>query len=150
MPLYALTPQDVLFFRDGRPIEATGGHGARWPEPSLIFDAIHAALHRAFRWMTKPGGHLRKALTLGSMGTGLAGLLTAPRPASGPSVSARCSSIGPFPILENGEWLFPSPQDVVPSPVLEMGARGVCSAGALTFFARWRKTIRINAICLRR
>ena len=48
MQIYTLTPNDVLFFRDGRPMEAAGGHGARWPEPSLIFDALHAALHRAF------------------------------------------------------------------------------------------------------
>ena len=27
---------------------ASGGHGARWPEPSIAFDALHAALHRAF------------------------------------------------------------------------------------------------------
>src|SRR6266542_1460995 len=51
MPAYHSIPQDVLFFRDGRPMVAgagSGGHGARWPEPSLVFDAIHAALHRAF------------------------------------------------------------------------------------------------------
>ena len=35
MQIYMLTPNDVLFFRDGRPMEAAGGHGARWPEPSL-------------------------------------------------------------------------------------------------------------------
>ena len=51
MPAYHTIPQDVLFFRDGRPMKAgagSGGHGARWPEPSIIFDAVHAALHRAF------------------------------------------------------------------------------------------------------
>lgn len=51
MALYQLIPQDVLFFRDARPMTAgagSGGHGARWPDPSLIFDALHAALHRAF------------------------------------------------------------------------------------------------------
>lgn len=48
---YFTIPQDVLFFRDARPMTAntgSGGHGARWPEPSVIFDTIHAALHRAF------------------------------------------------------------------------------------------------------
>jgi hypothetical protein len=48
MPAYTITPEDILFFRDGRPMETAGGHGARWPEPSVIFDALHAALHRAF------------------------------------------------------------------------------------------------------
>ena len=51
MPIYQIIPQDILFFRDGRPMEAnvgSGGHGAHWPAPSLMFDALHAALHRAF------------------------------------------------------------------------------------------------------
>jgi hypothetical protein len=48
MPTYTISPEDILFFRDGRPMETAGGHGARWPEPSVIFDALHAALHRAF------------------------------------------------------------------------------------------------------
>jgi hypothetical protein len=48
MPVYTLTPTDVLFFRDGRPMEVAGGHGARWPEPSLIFDGIHAGAAPGF------------------------------------------------------------------------------------------------------
>lgn len=51
MPIYQISPQDVLFFRDARPMTAdagSGGHGAHWPAPSVFFEAIHAALHRAF------------------------------------------------------------------------------------------------------
>ncbi len=51
MHTYTITPLALLFFRDGRPMTAnagSGGHGARWPEPSILFDALHAALHRAF------------------------------------------------------------------------------------------------------
>ena len=47
MKTYTFEPSDLLFIRDARPIDI-GGHGARWPDSPLIFDAIHAALHRAF------------------------------------------------------------------------------------------------------
>ncbi|MCZ7641226.1 MAG: type III-B CRISPR module-associated protein Cmr3 [Verrucomicrobia bacterium] len=33
MKTFLLEPQDLLFFRDGRPTETSGGHGARWPDP---------------------------------------------------------------------------------------------------------------------
>lgn len=51
MKTYRITPQDVLFFRDARPMtagEGSGGHGGRLPEPSVIFDALHRALHQTF------------------------------------------------------------------------------------------------------
>jgi hypothetical protein len=42
-----LQPSDVLFFRDGRPMNASlAGHGAAWPLPNVINAAFHAALHR--------------------------------------------------------------------------------------------------------
>ena len=51
---YELTPRDVLFFRDGRPMDADKaqkkdvryiGHGATWPRPDHLFKgAIHALL----------------------------------------------------------------------------------------------------------
>src|SRR5260221_6013572 len=44
-----LQPNDVLFFRDGRPMTgASTGHGAAWPLPHVLNAAFHAALHRAF------------------------------------------------------------------------------------------------------
>lgn len=105
MRAYNIIPQDLLFFRDGRPIDTVGGHGARWPEPSLIFDAIHAALHRAFpnsdnAWehshrygRSSDRDHSRnREHRFGSLTT--AGL---------------------FPVDEKGNWYFPSPADYVPS-----------------------------------
>jgi hypothetical protein len=43
-----LQPTDVLFFRDGRPMDGSlAGHTAAWPLPDVISHALHAALHRA-------------------------------------------------------------------------------------------------------
>lgn len=43
-----LAPKDVLFFRDGRPMNGSlSGHGSAWPLPHVISHALHAALHRA-------------------------------------------------------------------------------------------------------
>jgi len=107
MPVYHLHPQDLLFFRDARPMssgEGTGGHGARWPEPSLIFDVLHAALHRAlpdkFGWHPHRTARNGKAFArqrdqhFGSLQT--AGL---------------------FPVVPGAKgatrWLFPCPADVI-------------------------------------
>jgi len=103
MPTYAITPEDVLFFRDGRPMEAgagSGGHGARWPEPSVIFDALHAALHRALP--QREEWEHRHDWARSSQ-----------RPHKGDQ-SQRFGSLataGPFPMRE-GAWFFPRPQDV--------------------------------------
>lgn len=41
---YKLTPQDVLFFRDARPMEASdAGLGANWPRPDQLNHAIRSA-----------------------------------------------------------------------------------------------------------
>lgn len=43
-----LQPNDVLFFRDGRPMSGgLAGHGAAWPLPTVTSAALHAALWRA-------------------------------------------------------------------------------------------------------
>jgi CRISPR-associated protein Cmr3 len=104
MPVYTLTPTDVLFFRDGRPMEVAGGHGARWPEPSLIFDAIHAALHRAFP-QTQGWEHSHRY--------GVSSDRDYNRKETQRFGSLK--TVGLFPVLENGCWLFPSPLDIVPS-----------------------------------
>ena len=54
---YELTPRDVLFFRDGRPMDADKvkkkdvcyiGHGAVWPRPDNLFNAVmHALLNES-------------------------------------------------------------------------------------------------------
>jgi CRISPR-associated protein Cmr3 len=110
MQIYTLTPNDVLFFRDGRPMEAVGGHGARWPEPSVIFDAVHAALHRAFpeiqEWEhTHRFGRSSDRDYNRSTTERFGALKTA----------------GLFPVLKTGDWLFPAPLDIVASSNGELG-----------------------------
>jgi hypothetical protein len=102
MNAYILEPQDLLFFRDGRPIATAGGHGARWPEPSVIFDALHAALHRAFpepqAWehAHRFGRSSRRSLE-GDRSQRFGSLATA----------------GLFPVGSDGCWLFPAPADAL-------------------------------------
>lgn len=44
-----LTPRDVLYFRDGRPLGgAADGNGAQWPLPSVWHSAVLSAFHRNF------------------------------------------------------------------------------------------------------
>ena len=44
-----LTPRDVLYFRDGRPIGgAADGNGAQWPLPTVWHSAVLSAFHRNF------------------------------------------------------------------------------------------------------
>lgn len=110
MQIYTLTPNDVLFFRDGRPMEAAGGHGARWPEPSLIFDALHAALHRAFP-ETQEWEHIHR---LGCSSDRNYNRSTTER-------FGGLKTAGLFPVLKSGEWLFPAPLDIVASSNGELG-----------------------------
>jgi hypothetical protein len=105
MKRYAITPSDLLFFRDGRPMETgegSGGHGARWPFPTIFFDAIHAALHRAFPESAglQPWEHSHKA-------RGSNGRVGALRFGS-------LRTVGPFPRTADGNWLFPAPLDAKP------------------------------------
>ena len=101
-----LSPNDVLFFRDGRPMEgALSGHGAAWPLPHVINAAFHAALHRsgigdgAHAHRTGRSGQYESAERTQKFGS----LVTA----------------GPFPVVslsENGtgtasRWFFPRPAD---------------------------------------
>lgn len=101
MKTFTLTPQDVLFFRDGRPIETAGGHGARWPEPSVIFDALHAALWRAF---PDPNAWEHRH----DFGR------SSHRPQKGDTQRfGSLKTAGLFPVLPDSRWLFPAPQDVI-------------------------------------
>jgi CRISPR type III-B/RAMP module-associated protein Cmr3 len=106
---YELTPTDLLFFRDGRPMAAGEGvgHGARWPLPTVFFDALHAALHRAFPapqpWEGE--GHVGRKKRQGeSLRFG------------------RLRTVGPFPRnAKDGNWLFPAPLD---ARILDRGTSG--------------------------
>lgn len=108
MPVYRLTPQDVLMFRDGRPMEGgLSGHGARWPEPGIIFDAIHAALHRAFPEISRLPDNTPVWEHEHRYGRGSNRDYSRPR-------SQRFGALtttGPFPIEDNA-WFFPCPADV--------------------------------------
>lgn len=92
-----LEPEDVIFFRDGRPMEGSlAGHGAAWPAPHTINAAFHGALHRSG---LEGHSHMHR----GSQGTG----------------SRRFGSLrtlGPFPVCLTAEgnpaaWFFPRPAD---------------------------------------
>jgi CRISPR type III-B/RAMP module-associated protein Cmr3 len=108
MHYYTLTPHDLLFFRDGRPIETSGGHGARWPEPSVIFDALHAALWRAFPEETPQPWEHRHDFERSSH-----------RPHKGNTQRfGSLKTAGLFPVWTDGRWLFPAPADVTADPSL--------------------------------
>ena len=101
MKPYRIIPNDVLFFRDARPMtagEGSGGHGGRWPEPSAIFDALHRALHETFpektNWDWEKPHKNREARN------------NMPRQRFG-----SLSTAGLFPI-RNNQWFFPCPADV--------------------------------------
>lgn len=92
-----LSPNDVLFFRDGRPMDgSSSGHGAAWPLPHVINAAFHAALHRA----EIEGVHEHR--------TGRS---------SDRSSEARdqrfgsLTTVGPFPVGPEDQWFFPRPAD---------------------------------------
>jgi CRISPR-associated protein Cmr3 len=94
-----LQPSDVLFFRDGRPMEGSlAGHGAAWPLPSVINASFHAALHRA----QLEGVHEHRRGFGGTYADSakrdrkFGSLLTA----------------GPFPVSQDGTWFFPRPADL--------------------------------------
>ena len=96
-----LEPTDVLFFRDGRPMEGSlAGHGAGWPTPNVISAALHAALHRS--------GFVGHPHRRGARGVY----------ASDAQRDRKYGSLtvaGPFPVKagNKGEtWFFPRPLDI--------------------------------------
>jgi len=94
-----LQPTDVLFFRDGRPMEGSlAGHGAAWPLPSVTDAAFHAALHRS-GLNGHPHDHRCHAEREGKDNRQYGSLVTA----------------GPFPVLHSSSrdtWFFPRPLDL--------------------------------------
>jgi len=134
MPLYHITPQDLLFFRDSRPMESSigsGGHGGRWPAPAPFFDAIHAALWRAFP-NPEPWENRHRF-----------GRSANRDPHREPSKRfGGLSTVGPFPVLD-GQWLFPCPSDVtrVDSLVLDVLKPLVGDSGRCNLPASWLRPL---------
>lgn len=99
-----LQPTDVLFFRDGRPMDgASSGHGAAWPLPNVINAAFHAALHRAGDVFNE--AHKHRLFRSG----GLSNDRERDARRFGSVVTA-----GPFPVCTSGDdltWFFPRPAD---------------------------------------
>jgi CRISPR type III-B/RAMP module-associated protein Cmr3 len=104
MPVYHIVPNDVLFFRDARPMtagEGSGGHGAHWPHPGIFFSAVHSALYRAYGDRRLEGEHQHRAGRNGQYGD----------ESTRSKRFGSLSTVGPFPV-KTGQWLFPTPGDV--------------------------------------
>lgn len=98
-----LKPTDVLFFRDGRPMQGSlSGHGAAWPLPHVVNNALHAALHRAFP--DGAGAHAHRPKRNGR-------LLDPKGVDSARRLFGELVTAGPFPVSASGEWYFPLPAD---------------------------------------
>src|SRR5690606_4563484 len=101
-----LTPTDVLFFRDGRPMSGSlAGHGAAWPLPTVSRADRHAALWHC----------------------GLANHTQQPARKEGRERSDRqerfgsLTTVGPSPVYTRGHadtWFFPAPADARVQPEL--------------------------------
>ncbi|GAB4108393.1 MAG: hypothetical protein Kow001_05380 [Acidobacteriota bacterium] len=104
--LLELEPLDTLFFRDARPMQAgagSGGHGARWPLPTVVHEALRTALLRQSGELPaarlERGHHRRK------------------RPWERWIATRAFESLrlmGPLPVRE-GEIYLPRPADAVPA-----------------------------------
>ena len=95
-----LTPSDVLFFRDGRPMGGSlAGHGAAWPLPTVTNAALHAAMHRA-----QIGGvHSHDQIRLKKGGQ-------RDRIRKDDRKFGCLVTAGPFPVVGD-DWFFPRPLD---------------------------------------
>jgi CRISPR-associated protein Cmr3 len=111
MPVFHIHPQDIFFFRDGRPMESSspaGGHGARWPHPAVFFDAIHAALWRGFPDIAakKKQQFPSHSFYRKENGQRIAR-------SNGGVFFQTLTTVGPFAV-SNNQWLFPTPADIQP------------------------------------
>ena len=114
MPVYHIQPQDLLFFRDARPMESQspgGGHGANWPHPGVFFDALHAALWRAFPDPSTVAGLDSIPFEDHSYFRKRDGRRTGD-PAKR-TYFQTLATAGPFPV-RGSEWFFPAPADAQP------------------------------------
>jgi len=108
MPVFCLIPQDVLSLGDALPAPGISRARVRWPEPSIVFDALHAALQRAY-----PQGQLwEHAHAYGRNGR-------YPNRNERMQRFGSLATAGPFPCLHSplpAAWFFPKPLDAVGNP----------------------------------
>lgn len=100
-----LQPVDTLFFRDARPMQAgagSGGHGAHWPLPTVMHEALRTALLRLSG--TLPSGKTKSVRYRTPAGTKLRTFAT--------REFESLRTIGPFP-LRSGMLFFPAPADLI-------------------------------------
>lgn len=104
-----LTPRDVLYFRDGRPLGgAADGNGAQWPLPSVWHSAVLSAFHRNFS-EEKVGEYAKKHehARRGEKDKNFHQLKRTK------AVFGGVKTLGPFPQMK-GEIYFPLPADLLP------------------------------------
>ena len=100
MNILLLQPNDVLFFRDGRPMTGSlAGHGAAWPMPNVINAALHAALHRS--GLAKDAHFHRRG-----------GRCVYQEDAQRDRKFGSLVTAGPFPVRDGNTWFFPRPLDL--------------------------------------
>ncbi len=114
-----LHPSDILFFRDGRPMDGSlSGYGAAWPLPTVTDAALHAALHRSEILGQESHRHdQRQRRTRVRADVRLFGSLT---------------HAGPFPVSPEGTWYFPRPLDLLSnslSPSLQPYEKNAINSG---------------------
>ena len=96
-----LLPQDVLFLRDARPMEASdAGCGANWPRPDQLWNALIHQMHRLWpqRQTWEGAAHSKREEELDST-----------RHSS--DRFGALQTVGPFP-LKDGTVYFPCPLDL--------------------------------------
>lgn len=94
---YALEPNDLLFLRDARPMEASdAGLGANWPRPDQVWSAVINALHR--QWPERQSWEMEKWENTRYKNKNFSDRFTS------------LKSFGPYP-LKNGELYLPLPLD---------------------------------------
>lgn len=119
MKEYQITPRDVLFFRDARPMGgSSAGSGADWPLPSVLHAALLSALHD--RWpegVPEEGRHTH--------------LTRREKKKFGTADAAEADTrfrfgdlraLGPFPML-NDSLHLPTPADLVQGGIMAPVAR---------------------------
>jgi len=90
-----IEPRDVLFFRGGKPMQAsTIGEGAQWPSPSVFHQALLSTFHR--KWPNAKSNHQHFEKDKNKNSSFLYGDL---------------QTVGVFPSIKNKTY-FPMPADV--------------------------------------